>query len=33
MHCSVYIINSLLFLWLTVCAVEHCIYSIVSRGL
>jgi len=32
MHCSVYIINSLL-LWLTVCAVEHCIYSIVSRGL
>jgi len=33
MHCSVYIINSLLISQLTVCAVEHRIYSIVSRGL
>jgi len=33
MHCSVHIINSLLFSQLTVCAVGHRIYSIVRRGL
>jgi len=33
MHCGVYIINSLLLSQLTVCAVGHRIYLIVSPGL